>query len=78
MQRGSRHQDLFGDILGKLDYEGAACFNYKLADDAPRIFEINPRFGGSLVMDVTAFVDAYRAALAPSDEPYKGRLSPQV
>ena len=78
LQRGSRHQDLFGDILGKLDYEGAACFNYKLADDAPRIFEINPRFGGSLVMDVTAFVDAYRAALAPSDEPYKGRLSPQV
>jgi hypothetical protein len=71
-QRGSPHQDLFGDILGKLDYDGVACFNFKLVDGAPRIFEINPRFGGSLVMDVTAFVDAYRAALAHPDASKKG------
>lgn len=44
----SAHLDLFADILQKIGYEGICCFNYKETDGKPMIFEINPRFGGSL------------------------------
>jgi hypothetical protein len=64
--RSCDHLDLFSEILSRLDYEGVACFNYKLARERPLIFEINPRFGGSLCNDVTAFLDAYVAALQPN------------
>jgi hypothetical protein len=36
-------------IFKRLDYTGFACVNFKLIDGAPKIFEINPRMGGSLV-----------------------------
>lgn len=36
-------------ILRELDYTGFACANYKMVDGVPKIFEINPRMGGSLV-----------------------------
>jgi predicted ATP-grasp superfamily ATP-dependent carboligase len=63
--RQSPYPDLFAQILTRLDYEGTACFNYKIANGQPMIFEINPRFGGSLTQDVTAYADAYIAALCP-------------
>jgi len=63
--RGCEPLRLFADILGRIDYEGVACFDYKVVDGRPQIFEINPRFGASLTLDITAFVDAYRAALQP-------------
>lgn len=61
--RGCGHLDLFGAILARLDYEGTACFDYKVADGWPLLFEINPRYGASLGMDITAYADAYVAAL---------------
>jgi hypothetical protein len=63
---GCPFQDLLASILVALDYQGTACFNYKIADDGrPLIFEINPRYGASLNIDVTAYVDAYLNALNP-------------
>lgn len=50
-------------ILDAMGYEGTCCFNYKLEDGALRILEMNPRFGGSLVGEVTAYVLAHLAAL---------------
>jgi hypothetical protein len=51
---------LFAEILKKLDYKGTCCFNFKIEDGAPRIFEINPRFGGSLWRNINACLNALR------------------
>jgi hypothetical protein len=40
--------DKFSAILNSISYEGLCCFDYKVIDGKPQIFEINPRFGGSL------------------------------
>lgn len=42
------HLDAFTAILKAIDYEGLCCFDYKVVNGKPKIFEINPRFGGSL------------------------------
>jgi hypothetical protein len=55
--------DLFRRILKALNYTGTACFNYKIADGAPKIFELNPRAGGSLRLDLNAYLDAYLSVL---------------
>lgn len=52
-------------ILDALAYEGTCCFNYKIAADGGlRILELNPRFGGSLVGDVTNYVAAHLDAIS--------------
>lgn len=43
-----KHLDLFAAILNSLGYEGLCCIDYKVKNGRPMIFEINPRFGGSL------------------------------
>ena len=55
--------ELFHRVLKALNYTGTACFNYKIADGVPKIFELNARAGGSLRLDLNAYVDAYVAAL---------------
>lgn len=50
-------------ILDALDFEGTCCFNYKWEGRALRILELNPRFGGSLVGDVTNYVQAHLEAI---------------
>jgi predicted ATP-grasp superfamily ATP-dependent carboligase len=40
--------DIFTAILNLIAYEGMCCVDYKIIDDSPYIFEINPRFGGNL------------------------------
>jgi len=40
--------DIFGDMLKAIDFEGLCCFDYKVLNGQPYIFEINPRFGASL------------------------------
>jgi hypothetical protein len=62
---GCDHLPLFAAILDRLGYEGTACFDYKVVAGRPLIFELNPRYGGSLSSDVTAYVDAYVKALRP-------------
>lgn len=43
--------NVFSKILMALNYEGPCNFNYKLKDGSPLILEINPRFGGSLMIE---------------------------
>lgn len=55
---------LFNQKMIALGFEGTCCFNYKWEAGALRIFELNPRFGGSLAGDVNAYVAAHLEALA--------------
>ena len=61
---GCEQLELFTAMLRAVGYEGLACFDYKLQDGRPMVFEINPRFGGSLTMDINRFLAAYLASLA--------------
>lgn len=54
-------------MLAAIGYEGTCCLNFKLREGRPIIFEINPRFGGSLTHDINAYVDAYCAAIGSGD-----------
>ena len=65
--------DLFGAILKALNYTGTGCFNYKVENGRPKIFELNPRAGGSLRLDLNAYLDAYLAALAQYRTPLSHR-----
>ena len=60
---------IFRDALNLVGFKnGICCFDYKISDGIPRIFEINPRFGGSLTMDMSAFLRAYAHAVTMSQE----------
>ncbi|WP_267350890.1 hypothetical protein [Sphingomonas sp. GM_Shp_2] len=50
-------------ILEALGFEGTCCFNYKLEEGRVRILELNPRFGGSLVGEVSAYLEALLGAM---------------
>jgi carbamoylphosphate synthase large subunit len=56
--------EVFASILEKLNYTGTCCFNYKIANGVPKIFEMNPRYGWTLTLEVNAYLDAYLNALA--------------
>jgi hypothetical protein len=56
-------RDVLAAVLHALDYSGTSCFNYKIVEGRPKLFEINPRAGGSLRLDLNAYLDAYLAAL---------------
>ena len=45
------HGYFFSDIIRLLNYTGFACVDYKMKDGKPKIFEINPRPGGSLIAE---------------------------
>lgn len=53
------HIRLFAGILVRLGYEGLCCFDYKVVNGAPQIFELNPRFGGSLAFTPNGALRAY-------------------
>lgn len=44
----SPYLQIFSNILESIGFEGLCCFNYKENSGKPSIFEINPRFDGSL------------------------------
>jgi predicted ATP-grasp superfamily ATP-dependent carboligase len=48
--------DLFTEMLNSIGFEGLCCFNYKVRDNRPYVFEVNPRFGGSLSPFFFSFV----------------------
>ena len=75
LDAGCPHLDIFAAILDRLDYEGVTCIDYKVEGGRPLIFEINPRFGGSLCRDATAFVEAYIGALGPREPQARGDAS---
>lgn len=43
-----KHLMEFKNILSLVGYEGLCCLDYKLLNGSVKLFEINPRFGGSL------------------------------
>jgi hypothetical protein len=48
--------DLFARILYSIKFQGLCCVNYKVAHGRPYIFEINPRFGGTLAPYFFSFI----------------------
>ena len=46
-----KYLDVFKDILCKLNYFGVCNFNYKIDNGNIKIFEINPRLGGTLMLE---------------------------
>lgn len=44
----SHFKQTFENILIAIGYQGICCFNYKIVNHNLMIFEINPRYGGSL------------------------------
>jgi len=52
-----RFLDEFTAILSSIGFEGLCCLNYKVRDGRPLLFEINPRFGGSLSPYFACFVE---------------------
>jgi predicted ATP-grasp superfamily ATP-dependent carboligase len=53
---GCPYLNLFTEMLNSIGFEGLCCFNYKVRDKRPYVFEINPRFGGSLSPFFFSFV----------------------
>ncbi len=55
--------DIFADILRIAGFtDGTCCFDYKVVDGVPKIFEVNPRFGWSLLYDLGNYLRAYAIA----------------
>jgi carbamoylphosphate synthase large subunit len=54
---------LFEKILTRINYTGICCFNYKIDNNTVKIFEVNPRFGHSLIFDINNFLRAYERIL---------------
>ncbi len=55
--------DIFADILRIAGFtDGTCCFDYKVVDGIPKIFEVNPRFGWSLLYDLGNYLRAYAIA----------------
>lgn len=53
---GCPYLDLFTTMLNVIEFEGLCCFNYKVRNNQPYVFEVNPRFGGSLSPFFFSFV----------------------
>jgi carbamoylphosphate synthase large subunit len=54
--------DPFKQIMKAINFTGVCCANYKIVNNLPIIFEINPRFGGSLIGiedDLQVFINEY-------------------
>ena len=53
--------NIFKDIVKKSQYSGIICVDYKIVNNCPKIFEINPRVGGSLTRSngFGSFIDKF-------------------
>jgi carbamoylphosphate synthase large subunit len=58
-------QAIFGSVIKAFDYSGPGCINFKIYNGVPKIFEINPRMGGSLMMshNVPYLIDVLEAII---------------
>lgn len=58
-------RDVLLRMLQAIGFEdGTCCIDYRMVAGRPVLFEINPRFGGSLASRVSPYLDAYLACLA--------------
>jgi hypothetical protein len=44
----SQYAAIFERILASIDYEGFCCFDYKIVNGRPCVFELNPRYGATM------------------------------
>jgi predicted ATP-grasp superfamily ATP-dependent carboligase len=53
--------NVFKEIVKTSGYSGIMCVDYKIVNNIPKIFEINPRVGGSLTRSNAfhSFIDKY-------------------
>ncbi len=59
----SDHLGLFERILERMGFDGLCCFNFKLRNNRPIIFEMNPRYGGSLAPKINEVLTAIARSL---------------
>jgi len=59
----SNHISVFEEILAKIEFEGICCYDYKLVNGLPKVFEINPRYGGSLTRSLSKMMRVYSMML---------------
>ena len=57
---------LFTEILERMAFQGICCFDYKVDAGTPKIFELNPRYGGSLTRFLARFMPAYESCFPRS------------
>lgn len=52
---------VFKKLIKKCNYNGIMCIDYKIINNIPKIFEINPRVGASLIRtnNINLFIDKY-------------------
>ncbi len=60
----SHFMQLFEDILIAMDFQGICCFDYKIVNQDLMIFELNPRYGGSLIRFLKDALQSYRNAIS--------------
>ena len=60
-------ENVFSRILDLIGYRGTCCFNYKLIGGRPMIFEMNPRIGGSLPLDLNNYLDTVLSVLGRTE-----------
>ena len=56
----TEHAEVFEKVLQAINYNGVGCFDYKIQNGVAKIFELNPRVGGSLPLDLINFLEAYK------------------
>lgn len=59
---------VFCKIFSLSNFSGPACINFKVVDGRPKIFKINPTFGGSLMLPKfrTQLIESIHALLTSS------------
>jgi predicted ATP-grasp superfamily ATP-dependent carboligase len=65
--------DLFSEVLSCIGFNGLCCVNYKVHENRPYIFEINPRFGLSLGPYFFAFIRRLDASWKPRVVPHPSK-----
>jgi glutathione synthase/RimK-type ligase-like ATP-grasp enzyme len=63
MRSGEYYMEKFAPILQRLGYTGACCIDFKIQGGQPKIFEINPRPGYTLMRDINRYLVAYLSCL---------------
>jgi predicted ATP-grasp superfamily ATP-dependent carboligase len=53
----------FASVLRAIGYNGLCCIDYKVADGVPKILEVNPRIGFTVIQDINNFLEAYVGAI---------------
>lgn len=61
----TEHLELFRRVLDVAGFrDGTCCIDYRVCQGQVYIFEVNPRFGGSLCAKAGDYLDAYRKAVS--------------